>query len=106
MSHHTGSVPDTPRATDWRDNAACTDQESDLFFASELTATGKADVRHAKTICWRCPSLQPCGQWALETRQAFGVWGGMSERERRRILRRRGVRLPDDPDATATGTAA
>lgn len=99
MSHYEGSVPDTPRAADWRDDAACAGEDSEIFFASEGTPAGQAKVRHAKVVCWSCPSMQACGQWAFETRQAFGVWGGVAERERRAILRRRGIRLLEDPDA-------
>lgn len=98
MSHHTGSVPDTPRASDWRDKASCRTEDPNLFFASEVTPAGQANIRHAKVICWRCPSMYQCGQWAIDTRQGFGVWGGVSERERRAILRRRGIRLVEDPD--------
>lgn len=91
---------DSERAADWRDAAACRSEDPEIFFASPLTAAGKATVRHAKTICWKCPSQLACGAWALDTRQAFGVFGGMTEGERRVILRRRGVRMnTSDPDA-------
>lgn len=92
--------------TDWRKAAACRNEDPEAFFASDLTAAGKAHTRHAKVICWSCPSLQACGQWAIDTRQAFGVWGGVSERERRAILRRRGVRLVADPDEADAKDAA
>lgn len=87
------------RADDWRDDAACHNEDPEIFFASELTAEGKAAVRHAKVICWRCPVMEACGQWAITERVPFGVFGGVSESQRRTILRRRGVRLPAD-DAT------
>ncbi|MFE3031528.1 WhiB family transcriptional regulator [Streptomyces canus] len=87
------------RAEDWRDSAACASEDTEMFFASALTAEGQANIRHAKVICWRCPSQLECGQWAIDNRVPFGVWGGVSEQERRKILRRRGVRLAEDPDA-------
>lgn len=87
------------RADDWRDQAACRTEDPEIFFASEVTPAGQANIHHAKVICWRCPSMEACGAWAFQTRQAFGVWGGVSERERRKIFRRRGVRLAEDPDA-------
>jgi WhiB family transcriptional regulator, redox-sensing transcriptional regulator len=90
MTHHTGSIPDTPRAADWRDSAACRDEDAELFFPVGATPAANAQTRHAKVICSGCPVLQACGAWALATRQAFGVWGGMSERERTSILRQRG----------------
>lgn len=98
MNAYSGQVPDPERAADWRDDALCRTEDPAIFFASAGTDHGRADIRHAKVICWQCPSLQACGQWALETRQAFGVWGGMSEADRRAILRRRGIRLIGDPD--------
>lgn len=106
MSHYTGSVPESRRAADWRSAAACRTEDPEIFFASELTAEGQANIRHAKVICWRCPSMQECGQWAIDTRQGFGVFGGISEKERRTILRRRGIRLPEDPDAADARQAA
>jgi WhiB family redox-sensing transcriptional regulator len=106
VSHYQGSVPETPRATDWRDEAACRGEDPDQFFASEVTPSGQAAIRHAKVICWRCPVMQECGQWAFRNREPFGVYGGVSEKERRRILRRRGVRLAEDPDAAETRAAS
>ena len=89
MSQHTGSTPDTPRATDWRDASACQDEDGELFFPVGSSPPALAQTRHAKVICSGCPVLQECGTWALETRQASGVWGGMSERERANILRQK-----------------
>jgi hypothetical protein len=92
MTHHTGSVPETKRKPDWRDDAACREEDSEAFFANSATSEGKLAIQHAKSICARCPSQVQCGQWALETRQAYGVWGGLSEDERRRTLR---IRIKD-----------
>lgn len=80
---------DSERAADWRDAAACREEDPEIFFASTLTTEGRATVRHAKTICWKCPSKLNCGAWALDTEQPFGVFGGMTVGERRAILRRR-----------------
>ena len=88
----------TARATDWRDQAACREEDPEVFFPIGATPAAKAVERHAKAVCFRCPSMEECGRWAFETRQPFGVWGGLSEKERRKILRRRGVQLPADPD--------
>lgn len=86
------------RPDDWRDEAACASTDPELFFQSGLTDPGKAATRTAKVICFSCPVMEACGQWALETREPFGVFGGMTDGERRKILRRRGVRLIEDPD--------
>jgi WhiB family transcriptional regulator, redox-sensing transcriptional regulator len=100
MSAYTGSVPASRRKADWRDDALCRAEDPEDFFPVGATPVAKATERHAKAVCFRCPSLQACGQWALETRQPFGVWGGMTEAERAKILRRRKIRLPvfeDEP---------
>ena len=44
-------------------------------------------------MCRRCPSMDPCLTWALETGQDAGVWGGTSEEERRALTRRQRTRL-------------
>jgi WhiB family redox-sensing transcriptional regulator len=46
-------------------------------------------VDRARKICATCPAIEPCLEYALENRIDHGVWGGTSERERRRILKRR-----------------
>lgn len=52
------------------------------------------DIRHAKSICvTECPVMHLCREYALTTGQAFGVWGGLSEKERRAVLD--GAVLPD-----------
>lgn len=105
MSHYSGSVPATPRRVDWRDNAACRNEEPDDWFPVGSTPAAQAQTVHAKAVCWTCPALEACGRWALQTRQPFGIWGGMTESERRAVLRRRGVRVkgvdPDDVEAAA-----
>ena len=71
----------------WRELAACLSAEPELFFPAapaDLTA-GLADrqAERAKAVCKACPVRRECLQFALATRQSYGVWGGMSERERR-----------------------
>ncbi len=46
-------------------------------------------IAEAKAVCERCPVISECLTWALETGQDAGVWGGMSEDERRSLKRRR-----------------
>jgi hypothetical protein len=85
-------APETPRPPDWRALGACRQHdEPDLWFASGSSADGI----EARSICGGCPVVQACGQWALDNREPVGVWGGMTEAERRTILRRRGIRLLD-----------
>ena len=45
-------------------------------------------IEEAKAVCRRCPVVEPCLQWALESGQDAGVWGGLTEDERRALKRR------------------
>lgn len=80
----------TPRAADWRDSAACRTEDPSLFFPKGESGPSLLTIEAAKAVCRRCPSAELCLQWALETREEYGVWGGLSEADRRAILRRRG----------------
>jgi len=73
---------------DWRINASCRDEEPDQLFVRG------AEQRKAKLVCLGCPVRMECLAEALDNRIEFGVWGGMTERERRALLRRR-------PDVTS-----
>ncbi len=68
---------------DWTALSACNDADPD-----ELFVTGAAQNR-AKAVCLGCPVRTECLADALDNRVEFGVWGGMTERERRALLRRR-----------------
>ena len=67
----------------WREQAACRTVEPDVFFPER----GES-VAAAKRVCAGCPVRDECLEFAEETLQKFGVWGGLSERQRR--LRRKG----------------
>lgn len=75
---------------DWRHDAACLGHDPELFFPSGLTAPAWQELERAKAICRDCPVRAHCLQWALDTGQDAGVWGGLSENERRRCSRRHG----------------
>ena len=77
---------------DWRNRAACLDEDPELFFPIGNTGPALLQIDEAKQVCHRCPVVEDCLQWALESGQDAGVWGGMSEDERR-ALKRRTVRL-------------
>ena len=70
-------------ATDWITRASCRDADPDQLFVQ-----GAAQNR-AKAVCMGCPVRTECLSDALDNRVEFGVWGGMTERERRALLRRR-----------------
>ncbi len=73
----------TETIQDWTVRSACKTADPD-----ELFVTGAAQNR-AKAVCLSCPVRTECLSDALDNRVEFGVWGGMTERERRALLRRR-----------------
>jgi WhiB family redox-sensing transcriptional regulator len=80
-------------AMDWRHRAACRDEDPELFFPIGTSGPALLQVEQAKAVCRRCSVVDACLQWALETGQDAGVWGGMSEEERRAVKRRGGLRV-------------
>ncbi|MZE81693.1 WhiB family transcriptional regulator [Streptomyces xinghaiensis] len=74
---------------DWRLNAACRDTDPDLFFPVGSSGPALRQEQAAKAVCESCPVVGACLDWALETGQTSGVWGGTSEDERRSMHRRR-----------------
>lgn len=77
---------------DWRHEAACRDEDPELFFPIGNTGPALVQIEEAKAVCRRCSVVDECLRWALETGQDAGVWGGLSEDERR-ALKRRNARL-------------
>ncbi|MDF3293674.1 MULTISPECIES: WhiB family transcriptional regulator [Streptomyces] len=75
----------------WRDKAACRDEDPELFFPIGTAGPALLQIKGAKTVCERCPVADVCLEWALEHGEESGVWGGLSEDERR-VLRRRSAR--------------
>ena len=75
--------------SDWRDEAKCKGL-GDLMFPTGTGAQALLEIERAKQVCHSCPIERECGEYALdpETHQEYGIWGGMDEEERRRILRR------------------
>ena len=65
-------------ALPWRDDALCAQTDLDAFFPEKGEST-----RPAKRVCSRCPVRAECLEYALAHDERFGVWGGLSERERR-----------------------
>ena len=70
----------------WRSRAACTGIDSDIFYPS---SEDEAEADEAKAICATCPVNTVCLEHALSVREKEGVWGGATEKERRRMLRQR-----------------
>lgn len=74
---------------DWRDDAECRRHAPDLWFPVGDNQLARSQAAEAKSICGRCPVRIRCLSWALETRQDQGVWGGMTEKERLALHKRR-----------------
>lgn len=72
----------------WRDQAVCRDENPELFFPVGTSGPALLQIAEAKTVCRRCPVSDVCLSRALESDQDAGVWGGMSEDERRALKRR------------------
>lgn len=72
------------RSTDWMQQGNCRDTSPAVFFPSD-----GAGVERARAICANCPVATECLEYALVLHIDHGVWGGCSERERRRIAKRR-----------------
>jgi hypothetical protein len=91
------------RATDWRDNAVCRELDPEIFFATNLTHTGATHVEEARTACRRCPSQPDCLAFALGQHIGDGIYGGLTEDERRNLKRsiRRGNTDLEQAAATA-----
>ncbi len=68
----------------WMKKGLCRDLDPELFFPSD-----GAGVIKAKKVCKKCKVMDNCLEYALANRVDHGVWGGASERERRRILKKR-----------------
>ncbi len=73
-----------PSARDlgWQERALCAQTDPEAFFPEKGGST-----REAKQVCRSCEVRAECLEYALENDERFGIWGGLSERERRRIKR-------------------
>ncbi len=76
----------------WRDHALCRDTDPELFFPVGTTGKALAQIDEAKQVCGECPVANMCLDFALETNQDSGIWGGLSEEDRRTIRRQRASR--------------
>ena len=68
---------------DWSNQGACLTAEPETFFPVGNGGVALDDIAAAKAICNGCSVLAECRDYALSTRQPFGVWGGLDEDERR-----------------------
>jgi WhiB family redox-sensing transcriptional regulator len=70
-------------AQSWQEQALCAETDPEAFFPEKGGST-----REAKKICTGCEVKAQCLEYALSNDERFGIWGGLSERERRRLRRR------------------
>lgn len=84
----------------WQGKAACKGPQAAVFFPpSHLERKDEREERElrAKSICASCPVQRPCLDYALEIREPHGIWGGLNELERRRLLRKRAAEQEHQP---------
>ena len=68
---------------EWQDQALCAQTDPEAFFPEKGGST-----REAKKVCLTCEVRQECLEYALGNDERFGIWGGLSERERRKLKKR------------------
>ena len=80
----------------WQNRAACLSEDPDLFFPIGSTGDAVPQIAAAKSICAACPVLAQCLDFALEARQDYGVWGGLTEADREALCvgRSKGSAVP------------
>lgn len=84
-------MTDSAEGLDWQDEAACRSYDNLLFFGEEGESELEKQAREsrAKVVCHRCPVAEPCLEFAMETNQKYGIWGGLTDKERASLKRRR-----------------
>lgn len=76
----------------WRDQAVCIEVDPELFFPVGRSRPALEQTDRAKAVCNSCSVKQECLKWAMDNHEKHGVWGGLSEYERRAIRGRRAAR--------------
>ena len=81
---------------DWQASAACRGMDCEVFFhpSMERARGRRRRITAAKAVCKTCPVVRQCLDYALETREPYGIWGGRSEDERAEMLGLRSLRYP------------
>jgi WhiB family transcriptional regulator, redox-sensing transcriptional regulator len=106
MPTTTASRAGPDRLTGWAASGACRHSDPELFFPVTAIGPAASQVARAKAVCRRCPVRDQCLEFALDSGQAFGVWGGTTGEERRLIRRRRGYRRRSEEVLTPGRTPA
>ena len=76
---------------EWQEDAACRLFDNLVFFGEEGESELERQAREskAKSVCRTCPVQEPCLEFAMETNQKYGIWGGLTDKERASLKRRR-----------------
>jgi WhiB family transcriptional regulator, redox-sensing transcriptional regulator len=82
----TFGAPPSPAGRDWKQRAACAGFQSTFFFPG--VDSSPATVAQALAVCEQCPVRVDCLEYAFETNQVAGIWGGTTEEERRSLRRK------------------
>ena len=83
LEHQTQIIPiPITEERPWVVFSACRDKDPDLFFPD-----ARSDTKEALAICASCPVRVDCLEYAIETDVRFGVWGGLTDKQRRRLVR-------------------
>jgi len=78
----------TVAARPWAARAACAGLDTGLWYPSGDASMAEEQGAEARRICAGCPVQQQCLDWAMETREKFGIFGGLDEHERQNLRRR------------------
>lgn len=103
MSHRFGATayglrPSAKAVNDWRESALCRDEDPELFYPIGESGPAILQIEQAKAVCYRCPVIEECLEWALGSGEEHGVCGGASESERRALRRERGIMAAVEPE--------
>ncbi len=72
---------------EWRDDAACKDSDIDFFPTGPYDSPERRQSEmEALTVCASCPVRRECRAWAMGAPEIYGVWGGLTEQERRAVV--------------------
>lgn len=82
--HHDDAIGIPPVAM--RSDIACTPDDNDWFYPEDKKPRRTPNT--ARRICGRCPHWQDCLTWALDTRQPYGIWGGLTAAERSQLIKK------------------
>jgi WhiB family transcriptional regulator, redox-sensing transcriptional regulator len=86
-------MPAVIESSRWWELAACRSVDPELFFPVSEIGPARRQVASAKAVCETCAARQRCLDYALDTRQVHGVWGGLTVEERRVLAARRDRQL-------------